>query len=188
MGAIGFASADARCDVEVQVCHVACLVSTPDDPLQLGGAGLKRARLAQPLSGVQAPQEGDPHFAQHLALDLGGVRFLAGKPVGPLQRERASLLSREPAARGVLPVRGVHHDLMDGVAPLLGPPRRLCGREPADRTTQVRAVPRVAIVGLIELGEEQIDDGHASTDVGRGRIARRSCSDLRGARRIAPAP
>ena len=100
---------------------------------------------------------GSPKRAVHLLeprdvrtprMECGLLR--TGEPVRALERKRSAGRRRQTTPRDVLPVGRVHDQLPDVVTPSTGPPRRLAQRYASNRTSEVRAVPRHAVVGRVD--------------------------------------
>src|SRR5262245_7113574 len=81
---------------------------------------------------------------------VAAVRLRAREPIAALEGERAALLSGEPPAHHVLPVRRVHDELPDVVTLGMRTPERRLGVDAADRAAEVRPVPGRMIVGFAE--------------------------------------
>ena len=88
---------------------------------------------------------------------LFGQRFRTAEPVGPFERKRTAGLTRHASDARVLPVRGMDDQLPDVMAITTWSPRGLLWRHSADRTTEVGAVPGLAVVGLAENHEQLLE-------------------------------
>ena len=115
-------------------------------------AGRFSDRLAEgPVLGIQ---QGD------VTSPLGRrERVEHDEPVRPLERETPAGVASEPPAHGVLPVGGVDHVLGDRVPISSAAARTPAPGEAPDRTLEVRAVPGLPLVALVEDPEEEGDLG-----------------------------
>ena len=92
-------------------------------------------------------------------LDVGLPRFRGRllrpcHPVRTFLRKRSTLRVRQSSPRHVLPVRGMNDEFPDVVAIGARPPRRLLWRHAADRSTQIRPMPRRMVIGAVDEEEE----------------------------------
>src|SRR5215472_4777186 len=82
-------------------------------------------------------------------------RHRTDEPIAPLLAERTSFLVDQHAPDGVLPVRGVERELPDVVPSRRRPPRGFSRADAAQGALEVRSLPRVLLVGLVEQPEQQ---------------------------------
>src|SRR5437870_10859644 len=113
-----------------------------------------RDRLAKPP--VLLVQQGEIRAPRSF-----GRRVGAREPVAPFVGERPALLSGQAAPVGVLPVRDVHRELPDVVAICARTPRGFLDRDAAQRPPQVRAVPGLPPVTLIDDPEKERELGRS---------------------------
>jgi hypothetical protein len=113
----------------------------------------------------------------HVGVPLGGgVGRLPPEEVRSLQGKTAARLAGEPPHHGVLPVGAVHHQFGDVVPAAGRTPRRLRGRDPANRPAQIGAVPGVTVVGAVENVEELGDERLLRHEAGRVKLLTRTIS------------
>lgn len=92
-------------------------------------------------------------------LDVGLPGFLCHRlrrrhPVRAVARKRSTLCVRQASPRHVLPVRGVHDEFPDVVTIGARPPRGLLWRNAADRSAQIRSMPRHVVIGAVDQKEQ----------------------------------
>jgi len=100
----------------------------------------------------------------------GGFRgfsfFRPWEEIASLQNEGSMLATFKPAAHGVLPVRSVKRLFPNVVAPARGAPGSLFRGDPLQRLAQVRAVPGLLCVSLVEKGQDDRFIAHESLQSG----------------------
>ena len=141
-----------------------------DSPREPGGAVTALRRTAAQGGGLEAgdgASEAPVLFVQQsdVVAPLPAVRGPL-EPVAPLGRERASSGRREPPPDGVLPVGRVHDELPDVVAAGSGPPRDTALGKASDRASQVRAMPGLPVVRLVDEREKKRPVGGFSSPAG----------------------
>lgn len=119
--------------------------------------------------------EEQPHIAPPLR-HAGTGRRGPDEPVRARQRKRAALFAQESTPHDVLPVGRVHHQLPDVVPPWLWAPGRIGGAEAADRSAQVRTVPRPVVERFVQHAEQHIASHARGPRAVRPRLATRRVS------------
>src|SRR5262245_40139700 len=79
------------------------------------------------------------------------------KPVRPLARKRTSRFAREHSTNGVLPISGMQDDLPDVMPSWAGPPGSYFTGQPACGSLEVRPVPGLFFIALIDDVKQQSD-------------------------------
>src|SRR5262249_6568214 len=97
-------------------------------------------------------------------LDIVGPRRAARsapEPVAARASKRVAAIAGQQPPHDGLPVRGVNDELADVVPARPGPPLGQRGADAADRSAQRRSVPRAAVEGFVDEGDENVERRHA---------------------------
>src|SRR5215831_14519090 len=101
------------------------------------------------MLGIQEPNIAFPF--------LLGKALRQDKPIASLDCKRAAFIATEPAPHRVFPVRTMNDDVGNRMALWRRTPACLIGRETPKGTTQVRSMPPLLVVRLVEILQEQRD-------------------------------
>ena len=130
---------------EMKDCHIA--------------AGRRSAQIAR-----SERVDGAPKLRMHVFQqpEIGPPGFLGrldrtAEPVRALDGERSAALSGQPPPDCVLPVGGVHGEFPDIVTIAGGTPHRLREGDVSQGAAQIRPMPRLPVICLIDLRDEDMD-------------------------------